>query len=471
MFQDFKQILQSHNLLTADRHILLAVSGGVDSVVLFHLMQQLPKESRPQLSVAHINHQLRAEADEEEQYVKKLAEKYGSPFYSFHWEKKDHPDAGIEEAARAIRYSFFEKIMKEQNIDTLMTAHHQDDQVETILMKWTRGSTLAQLTGIRFSQSFAEGELVRPLLHFSKDTLYAFAKEQDLKYFEDATNFELTQTRNRFRNQIIPLLKKENAQFNQHVEQFALALGDVLEVSHPMIEEIFHQVVEESTNSSVLNLSTFEELTPAKQRLVLKMLLDKLYQTEGYQYKNNYVVLIQDWLLNGEVNTQLDLQNDILVKKEYNKVSFSKRKKQTTSVKDSEILIHEMNQWIPLSENEKIGLFLLDDNENIKDYMNDEKVLCIQEDSLKLPLTVRHRQAGDRMRYEGLNGSKKIKDIFIDEKTPLEERDQAWIVEDSSGEILWLISYRKRRLFTLEETDKLIYVLKYEKDEWLGDIS
>src|SRR5690625_6548608 len=95
-----------------------------------------------------------------------------------------HHKSGIEEASLNIRYSFFKRLMKEQNIDTLMTAHHQDDQVETILMKWTRGSTLAQLTGIQFSQSFAEGELVRPLLHFSKDTLYAFAKEQDLKYFE-----------------------------------------------------------------------------------------------------------------------------------------------------------------------------------------------------------------------------------------------------------------------------------------------
>ena len=93
-------------------------------------------------------------------------------------------------------------------------------------------------------------------------------------------------------------------------------------------------------------------------------------------------------------------------------------------------------------------------------------LLLIEEKNLHLPLTIRHRQPGDRMRYAGLKGSKKIKDIFIDEKTPIKQRSQAWLVEDSLGRILWLISYRKMNLFTAQETDKLIYVLKYKKDEY-----
>src|SRR5690625_7144896 len=146
MFQDFNQILQKNNLLNADKHVLLAVSGGVDSIVLLHMMHSITKEIRPKLSVAHINHQLRPEADNEEVFVKQLAYKYQLSFYSYLWNKVDHPKIGIEEAARNIRYSFFKRLMKDQKMDILMTAHHQDDQVETILMKLIRECTLEQLT-------------------------------------------------------------------------------------------------------------------------------------------------------------------------------------------------------------------------------------------------------------------------------------------------------------------------------------
>src|SRR5699024_4168281 len=311
------QILQNNNLLKNDNHVLLAVSGGVDSIVLFHLMQSIPKAKRPKLSIAHINHQLRPEADLEEEFVKRLAEEYQLPFYSFLWDKVNHPESGMEEAARRVRYSFFKRVMEEENINVLMTAHHQDDQVEKILMKLARGSSLAQLTGIQFSRSFSEGKLVRPLLGFSKQILYAFAKEQGLKFIEDETNYELTYTRNRFRNQIIPLFKKENNQFNQHIMKFDLVLSELLEVSKDTIEETFKEIVKKNQEVWELDITRFSQLPPSYQRLVLKHLLDILYRNERNLYKTNYIELTQDWIFNGEVNTQLDLQNDIVVKKEY----------------------------------------------------------------------------------------------------------------------------------------------------------
>ncbi|HLR89211.1 MAG TPA: tRNA lysidine(34) synthetase TilS, partial [Atopostipes sp.] len=162
-----------------------------------------------------------------------------------------------------------------------------------------------------------------------------------------------------------------------------------------------------------------------------------------------------------EVNTQLDLQNDNVAKKEYNTVSFTKKKDVDHPIDKQEFTIQHLNQWVQLSKNEKIGLFILDDTMEIVD---NEYVLFIDEEKLHLPLTIRHRQPGDRMRYVGLNGSKKIKDIFIDDKTPIKQRDQAWIVEDCLGAIIWLVTYRKMSLFTAQETDKLTYILKYKKD-------
>ena len=459
MFQNFKQILQRMNLLQADKKILLAVSGGVDSIVLLKLMLSIPTSKRPALNIAHINHQLRPEAKQEERFVQKLAEDNGIPYYSYSWSKEEHPENGIEEAARDVRYTFFKKIMTEQNMDVVMTAHHQDDQVETILMKLTRGSILEQLTGIDESQTFAEGRLVRPLLGFEKRELITFAEEQKLDFMEDESNFEPTYTRNRFRNQIIPLLKQENNQFNQHIEQFAADLNDLLEVSSRPIQETYNLVVNDKEGTLILEIEAYEKLSSAFQRVLLKHLLNTLYQSDTNGYKSTYIEVISHWIIHGEVNTTLNLQSDFMAKKEYDTVSFLKQK---TTIEETDehstVIIDQVDEWVKLSATEKIGLFVYEDNEE----RVDEESLLISEDHLKLPFIVRHRKPGDRMRYVGLNGTKKIKDIFIDEKTPAENRRQAWLVEDQTGDILWLISYRKMNLFTSQETDKLTYILKYK---------
>ena len=460
MFQNFNQILQRMNLLQADKKILLAVSGGVDSIVLLKLMLSIPTTSRPEVSIAHINHQLRTEAKDEEQFVKKLADENNIPFYSFVWSKKEHPISGIEEAARNVRYAFFKKIMTEQNLDVLMTGHHQDDQVETILMKLTRGSILEQLTGIDESQTFAEGKLVRPLLSFEKQELFTFAKQQGLKFMEDESNFESNYTRNRFRNEIIPLLKKENNQFNQHIEQFSVDLKDLLEISKQSIQETYNLVVDVKDDAHVIEIQAYEKLSSAYQRVLLKQLLNGLYQSSTKGYKKNYIELLMNWILHGEVNTTLDLQSDLIVKKDYHTVSFQKQKTSIEEIDKYEpVIIDQVDEWIELSSTEKIGLFVYDADE----VEMDEESLLISEELLNMPLTIRHRKPGDRMQYSGLNGSKKIKDIFIDEKTPVYKRDKAWLVEDQTGEILWLISYRQKHLFTIKETDKLTYILKYIK--------
>ena len=164
-------------MLDPKTHILVGVSGGVDSVVLLHLLQAINDDTRPKISVAHINHQLRDESDSDEKFVRKLAESYRIPFYSYTWKKEEHPESGIEESARKVRYTFLKKLMKAHKIPVLMTAHHQDDQVETVLMKLARGSSLEQLTGIKLIQPLNEGQLMRPMLTFTKGQIYEYAKK------------------------------------------------------------------------------------------------------------------------------------------------------------------------------------------------------------------------------------------------------------------------------------------------------
>lgn len=460
MIPDFNNILQKNNLLNPKQHVLLAVSGGVDSIVLFHLMQKIPKTKRPKVSIAHINHQLRPEASKEATFVEQLAEEYDVPFYLYVWEKSKQPTSGVEEAAREMRYAFFKEVMGKTGANVLMTAHHQDDQVETILMKLTRGSTLEQLTGIQLTQAFAGGLLIRPLLPFSKTEIYAFAHQHHLMYFEDESNQGLAYSRNRFRNKIIPLFKEENAKFTEHIEQFAEDLQDLLEIAAYPIEQAFTKLVKKEQGQLSFKHQAFFEHSEAMQRALLQKVLETLYAESEISYKTNYIEIVRDWLRSGAVNTQLDLLENFVVKKTYHEVIFSKKERDHSSMAMHRYLIEELDQWVQLSETEAIGLFATESEELEEDVID---TFVFSANKVAFPLTVRHRQPGDRMTYRGLAGTKKIKDIFIDEKVPLDERDQAWLVEDAKGQILWLISYRQMQLLSEQKTDKLTYILKYKK--------
>lgn len=456
MIRAFKKILDAHQMLHLKKQILVGVSGGVDSVVLLHLLREIDEARRPDITVAHVNHQLRDESDQEEVFVRELAASFEVPFYSYTWKKTTHPTSGIEEEARKVRYQFFKEIMDSQGPTVLMTAHHQDDQVETVMMRLARGSSLEQLTGIQFIQPFHRGQLMRPLLPFSKEKLVAYARKHQIRYVEDATNHSLDYTRNRYRHLILPLIKEENAQFNEHIEQLTKDIQDLLAVSKQPIQACFKQLVRRDGEALVFDYHQFLQLDPPMQRALLKEIFMKLYKGADASYKTTYIEMVRSWLMDGKVNTSLSLLNDLTAQKGYEDVRFEKEKKAEAKQANEVITLEKLNEWVPLSEIEAIGLFAYDGQ------AEEDETLIFDADKVRLPLTIRHRQAGDRMRYKGLGGTKKIKDIFIDEKIPPKKRDQAWLVEDADGQIIWLLPYRKMDLLSAGEPDKIAYVLKYK---------
>ncbi len=463
LYTQFEQVLEQYNLLKNRKKIIIAVSGGVDSIVLLHLMQSIPIDKRPKIIVAHINHELRSESKHEETMVRELAQQYGLSFYNHRWAKSEHPPSGIEEAARHVRYTFLKEVMIETTADSVMTAHHQDDQVETILMKITRGSTLEQITGIKEAQRFSHGQLVRPLLSFTKEEIYQYAKTNGLVYMEDQSNQTLDYTRNRFRNTIIPLLKEENQQFNTQINQFKMDLEDLLAIASTPIHQNFNELVSTQQGQIAFHQEAFEAFDEPMQRALLHKMLDTIYEGNEQTYKTNYIVLIQNWLRDAEGHSQLQLTGDVTVEKSYHDIAICQSTATTKRSKDPSphILLDEASQILPLSESESLELRKVTQEDLATLAPDDPSYLLFEADQLAFPLTIRHRLPGDRMRYQGLAGTKKIKDIFIDEKTPLEERDKAWIVEDSTGKIVWLILYRKMYLLSQQETDKLTYILKY----------
>jgi len=462
LYNQFENHVSTRFKWTNNEPIVVAVSGGVDSIVLLDLLARLPRHLKPKCIIAHINHHLRAESDEEEQFVRQLAAKEGLSICVHHWEKKDHPISGIEEAARHVRYRFFNQVAQEMGAQYILTAHHQNDQVETIMMKWVRGSSLEELTGIKEVRRSGEHSILRPLLPFSKAQLIRHAKMNELNWVEDTSNQSMTFSRNRFRNSSIPLMKEENQAVEENVIRISNEISEWLDIITPCIEAEVKRTTSITTESLTLDIPHWLSLNEAlRKRVLTKALI--LWNPDGkLLVKQKHIELINDWLKESKPNASIDLSNGLIAQRSYDTCSIvQKVQSQQAGLLVEGKLINQLNTWVRLSKNEKIGLFTLSAYEKMT-LKNTETLFLGNE--VALPLNIRHRKNGDRMTVKGLNGTKKLKSIFIDDKVPLQERNQAWVVEDDEGTIIWVIGYRESSLSLDPITDTIIYVLVYEQE-------
>jgi tRNA(Ile)-lysidine synthetase, N-terminal domain len=241
--QKFNRQLAAAKLLSPQQTVVVAVSTGVDSMVLLHLLQRLPAAERPRVVVAHVNHHLREQSQMEADYLRQYCQQQNLKLVMADWLPAAHPKSGIEAAGRQFRYHVFAKVMRENRATAVLTAHHANDQVETYLMKLARGGDISQLTGIATSRPFATGRLIRPLLTWSKDQLRNYAAEQHVVYFEDVTNQDVALTRNRIRHRVVPELMTVNPQLLKHVADYQQQLTTLLTAKKQMVTVLLSQVV------------------------------------------------------------------------------------------------------------------------------------------------------------------------------------------------------------------------------------
>lgn len=458
----FQYIVKKNKWFTPTDRVLIAVSGGVDSVVLLDMMCRLPSDLRPIIGVAHVNHQLREVSDVEEQFVQELAAAYDVPCYCYRWAEGANLQTGIEYEAREIRYQFFEQVMMDQQFNVLLTAHHQDDQAETVLMKLIRGGLLEEKTGIPRQRTFGPGKIIRPLLDYTKVELCQYAAEHKLTYKEDASNASDQFLRNRLRHDVLPQLQAENPQAVAHLSEFAQELAELVEAYQPYLQELLVKVIELDEESLTVDIPLLLSHSRAVQKLLLKEGLKKVFQQEG-QFNKRYIEETLDWLQISTGNSRLDWQGGWQCIRTYNVLRIQRQDQPAVFKSTDEVVISAINQWYELSPTETFGLF----NSGIDQSELPEHalVLSIPQAAIKLPLRLRHRQPGDRMTYKGGRGTKKLKDIFINQKVPKVERDQAWLVVEQTGCILWAIGYKQCRLSNDAITDTMNYILVYQKDD------
>lgn len=453
MKDKFLNNIKNYNLIIKGDSILVGYSGGMDSSFLLSLLMEIKEEYELQISAAHLNHLVRGdEALRDENFCKDQCKSYGIPFYS---ERKDMDglaeELGIskEAAGRKLRRDFFNRICKENNIKKIALAHNYDDQVETLLMRIFRGTGIDGLAGI----SYKNENYIRPILNIRRSEIEKYILENDIPYVEDSTNKESEYHRNKIRNDLLPLLERE---YNPKISEAIFNLSEIAKIEVDALENLtndkFEKVVKIEKGKGILDIEKFHSLdSGVRNRIIRKIFEDLTGNLMDLSLENVNEVLN---LSCGETGKFIDNINGLKIRNSYGKLIFEKEVKNVTSnlyieLKMGNNIIHE-----------DLVLKVLESTEP----SFSENEITIPKEVITDKLIIRNRKNGDRIRPIGLNGTKKLKDIFIDEKIDRELRDNYLIISDVE-KIFWVKDLVKSELTQLESINNKYIKLKFSEDK------
>lgn len=421
--------------------VVLAISGGPDSMVMFDLFIKLRKELELTLVCAHVNHSLREESKEEYEFVKDFCSKNDVIFEGTTFENYT---SNIEGEAHDRRYKFFEELIEKYNASYLATAHHGDDLVETILMKITRGSSLEGYTGFNKLSTREHYTLVRPLIFYTKDEIMKYANDNNIEYRLDKTNKSDNYTRNRYRNHVLPVLKNENKDIHLKYLKFS----EELSKASTFINDYVSKVYENTVENNIINL---DKLLEEQYYIVEKVIYEYLKNNYLDNYKlieSKHIESILSIIHSNKPNLSVFLPNNVIIRKDY-KTLYLDYLKEGFEYKyelTDEVIVYN-GKFTILNETD----------------MTNNYVCHLNSKDIKLPLYIRNKKDGDKIEVLNLSGSKKVKDIFIDSKLNITERNVYPILVDSEDKILWIPGIKKSKYDTIK-TGNYDIIIKYEKE-------
>lgn len=438
MQKEFQQFIDSNNLCSNKNRLLLGISGGIDSICMFHLFRQLEFP----IGIAHCNFQLReSESDLDEEFVKNLANQYDVPFFTIKFNTKEFAEnegISIQMAARDLRYDWFEEIREKHNYDYITIAHNRDDVVETFLINLTRGSGIKGLTGIKPKS----GNTIRPLLYASRNEISEFIDKHNLKYREDSSNSSVKYSRNLIRHEIIPLFEKINSGFRETVIENISKLKDTETIYNASIDNARNSILRYENQKLLINLEKLNQLNPLSTYLyeILKPygfsgaqsidIINSLEGISGKQFFSATHRLIKD-------------RNDLIIEEIHqihNKIYYIDQDTENiTSPINLNITKQELNDEFEITKSKDIGLFDLD--------------------KIEFPLILRKWKKGDYFMPLGMTNLKKLSDFFIDNKLSLIDKENTWILENCN-KIIWIVGLRIDERFKI--SDKTTNILKIE---------
>ena len=430
MLQKFKKHITKEFPFLKDTKLLIAISGGVDSVVLFHLLHKLNYD----VSLAHCNFKLRGkESDLDEEFIKNLNQISSNQIFTiiFDTEKyaKEHK-LSTQIAARELRYNWFQKLITEHKFEYVLTAHHADDNLETFLIHLTRGSGLDGFTGI----PKVNGNIVRPLLAFSRKEILNYAKDNDIEWREDASNASNKYIRNKIRHQVLPVLKEINPSI---FDSFATTIENLQEskqIIEDRIENIASEVLEKEANFIKIDIEKIKELSNSKAYLY--QLLKSYHFTEWNDVYD---------LLNAQSGKQVFSKTHRLLKDRdvliLSKIDLSNSIEMAFQIEEE---ITEITNPIHLTFKEVI-----------EKSTENKQTIYVDKDLLKYPLMLRKWEKGDYIYPLGMQGKKKLSKYFKDEKFSLIDKENTWLLCNAENQIMWIINHRQDRRFVKNKNLKI----------------
>ena len=406
MIDTIKNFIKEENLIAKDETIVVGVSGGIDSMVLLNVLYNLGYK----LVIAHVNHNVRVESKDELIFVKKYAEERNIPFESTVLEKID--GVNFQDKARQLRYEFFFDVAKKFNAAKIATAHHLDDLLETILMRISRGSNLYGYGGIKPIIYYGNLAIIRPLLCVTRNEIKEYQETNNIPFMEDNSNSKDKYTRNRYRHKVVPVLSSENPNIYQNVLRYSKQMYLAFSFIRKQSIKLYNK------NNGEINNEEFMSLDDAVKLDYISYILEQKEIPCSY----NKIILIKNMILNDQPNGYISISKDYRFVKKYGTSYVDK----STTFSDYEYTI-DLEESVTLPDGSIVKF-----TRNIKNSREIYLKLCYN--TLVLPLKIRNRRDGDYFIFKF--GKKKIKDLFIDMKIPMDVRNKVPFVLDANDNIL-----------------------------------
>ena len=441
MVDDFLRFVNNNDLIDASDRILVAVSGGIDSVVMASLFHQSPYN----WGIAHCNFQLRGkESDDDEKFVVSLAQRYKVPVYCKAFNTKIYAKENrfsTQMAARNLRYEWFKEMLEKEGYTKIATAHQINDSIETFLFNFSKGTGYKGLKGI----SRINREVIRPMLFTNRTAIKKYAEKIELEWREDSSNSSDDYSRNYIRHKAVPVLKDINNSIeNTSISTFE-RLQDAFSIIDSSINDLRNKCVSENSDGTTTISTSSGYSTPG-----FSTILHEIIREFGFNYTQAQEVFLtlQNSGRRFESETHeliVDREKLIITKLEYAPKYSIKILKTSTEIKtDFGILNFEWNSEIPMS------------------FMNDQNTAFVDLNKLQFPLKLRNWEAGDAFQPLGMKHKKKLSDFMIDRKIPLNLKKQALVLE-SDNKIVWVVGQQIDDRFKLTEQSKSVCKITFRK--------
>ncbi len=435
-----KNYIEDNSLITPGERVLIACSGGADSVALLEVLKLLAHSLKYEIAVCHVNHNIRGtEAKDDALWIGNFCRIRGIDFCikeinvpNFAKENK----LSLEEAARILRYKVLNEVAREKNCSAIAVAHNKEDNAQTVIMNILRGSLLDGLTGIKAKNN----NIIRPFLFAEREIIEDFCKQNKIAYRVDSTNQDKKYLRNKVRMELMPVLQKYNPQIVHSLCNMADMLSKDATFLKGLAQESFLNLAQRKNGDIIFPLEKLGKISSSLlSRIILLTMKTLATQDERAYFSSKHVADVLKLICNGNLNTQIVLPNKLYVKKDYSNLIFSKHQFK----KDEKVVFGEYKLSIPgkvVLPNKKIiraSIF-----RGAKPKVRQHSIAVFPIEIAQEFLIVRTRLAGDVFCPSGMGGKhKKLKEFFIDSKIPFDKRDDIPLVLDKEG-ILWICGVR-----------------------------